>query len=277
MYKKRKSTTTRKRRNYRRRTMYKPKTMRSAGANYAKLVETTQQQILTEIGGNQVFSLSECQRAQEVAHSYKFYRLKKVDIDFLPYANIAAVGAGANAKMLQLYAKVDRVCNQNIALTEAEALERGIRPKLFKSKISYTFKPNLLQIVQLEVNQPADGGGRPLGVNAVNAQNSIPIYNKWLPTQQSFGYNPGPTPQLGLTINQNSTNPYALNYYGFIFVITSDGGTPLPAGDLQIRLHWEFKGARALTTLSPNPITDAEPVTSSTAGAVPNTQPTNYP
>lgn len=251
--------------------------------DYARLVEGAENQLMLDATGNYSFnyttSLSEFQRAQEVAHSYKYYRAAKVELTFIPYANVAALGVAAGQRLPQLYFTVDRVANQWIQPTEAEMIERGVSPRLFKKKMVFSWKPSLLQSVQLEVNQPSDGTGKGLGIDVIGATNSIPLFNKWLPTQQSYGYTPpaGPNAQLNQTVAQPSINPYALRYYGASFVIDQEGGVSGAVGDLITKVTWEFKGPRALKTNAPTPQIVVSPETSmTTIGVVANTQPTDY-
>lgn len=252
-------------------------------SDYARLVESSQNILSLNNDGtygfNYTTSLSEFQRAQEVAHAYKYYRAAKVELTFVPYANIAQTGGAANLRLPQLYFTVDRVANQWIVPTEEEMLERGVAPKLFKKKMVFSWKPSLLQNVQMEVNQPGDGGGNPLGVNIIGAINSVPLFNKWLPTQQSYGYKPAPpNAQVGQTVTQPSQNPYALRYYGAAFVIDQEGGASQAIGDLITKVTWEFKGPRAIKTNDPTAQVIVSPTTSMmTPGVVANTQPTNYP
>lgn len=256
----------------------------STTPNYAVITEGAEDQIALNNQGEFSFcyttSLSEFQRAQEVAHSYKYYRCKKIELQFIPYANISSVNGPVNGRLPQLYFQVDRVANQWIQPTEAEMIERGVSPRLFKKKMVFTWKPSLLQNVQLECNQPTDGTGQPLGIDVINAINSIPVYNKWLPTQQSYGYTPtAPNQQINQTMVQPASNPYALRYYGALFVINQEDGTEATAiGDLITRVTWEFKGPRALKTNAPLPQTTVSQATSMmTPGVVANEQPTNYP
>lgn len=233
---------------------------------------------------NYTTSLSEYQRAQEVAHAYKYYRCAKIELQFVPYANFSSVGGAPNARLPQMYFTVDRVANQWILPTEEEMIERGISPKIFKGKLVYAWKPSLLQNVQLETEQPGDGGGNPLGIQSIGAINSVPLFNKWLPTQQSFGYNVNaatPPNQTNQVLAPMGQNPYALKYHGAIYCSSIEGQTPstsLVSGDLQIKITWEFKGPRALKTNAPL-MEPYDPTTSSMGnpGAVPNTQPTTYP
>lgn len=251
--------------------------------DYARVVEGSED-VLT-LGNNGEFaynfttSLSEFNRAQEVAHAYKYYRCAKIELQFVPYANVVQVNAAAAGRLPQMYFTIDRVANQWITPTEAEMIERGVSPKLFKKMYKFSWKPNLLQNVQLEVNQPGDGGNNPLGVNIIGAVNSIPVFNKWLPTQQSYGYKPAPpNSQIGQTITQPSQNPYALRYYGAAFCFSIEGGGAIAIGDLITKVTWEFKGPRALSTAAPTPQVIVSPETSMmTPGVVANTQPTSYP
>lgn len=257
-------------------------------SDYAKCVETWESQIVAvsngagEAQGEYVnFCLQDFQRGQEVAHAYKYYRASKVEMTFIPYFNIAQTGGGGATQLPQLYMSVDRVSNQNIPPNESECLERGITPKLFNKKHKLVFKPNLLQGVSLETRQPADGGGTPLGVDLIGYQNNIAVFNKWLPTQQSFGYNVVGNPQVNQVLAPLAVNPYALQYHGAIYVAAIEGQAAgqIAVGDVQIKVTWEFKGPRALKTLAPEPEGNPYVGTSSQGnpGAVPNTQPTTYP
>lgn len=252
-------------------------------ADYARLVEGSESYITTDAtgsyGNTYTTSLSDFQRAQEVAHAYKYYRCAKIELQFIPYANFATIGAAGPGRIPQLYFTVDRVANQFMKPFEAEMIERGVSPRIWTKKRVFTWKPNLLQNVQMEVGQPADGTGAPLGVNMIGAINSIPLFNKWLPTQQSFGYTGGlPNPQTGHTMVQPAINPYALRYYGASFVIDQEFGQAQQIGDLITKVTWEFKGPRALKTNAPTPQTVVSDATSMiNIGVVANTQPTNYP
>lgn len=252
--------------------------------DHAKLVETTEYTagLLSNVGNTLTFNLQQYQRAQEVAHAYKYYRAVSAEITFVPYSNFSQVGGGVLARLPNIYMSVDRVANQQINPTEQEMLERGVRPKIFNKLMKLKWNPNLLQHVQLVTNQPAEGGGNPLGINVLGAINSIPVMNKWLPTQQSFGYKATPpNDQIGDTRVPNAVNPYVLNYYGATWIVDQEGaaqGSPL--GDYQVRITWEFKGPRALKTNLPSaePYTPAEQATDMvTPGYVANTQPTEYP
>lgn len=281
----------RKRRAPRRKMGGKRKGMRKGGfkrkEDYARITEIQETELVaaTDAGGDSVgaqmsFTLGDFQRPQEVAHAYKFYRAAHVEMTFIPYFTTAQTAGTVVSRMPQLYYSVDRVGNQWIAPTENEMLERGISPKVFNRKYKLSFRPNLLQIIDLETGQPADGTGRPIGIDVLGAINSIPIFNKWIPTQQSAGYTAvAGNAQIGQQVLPKAVNPYALRYYGAIYnaAIEAQGAGALPVGDVQLKITWEFKGPRALKTnrpvFEPNPLA----VTSTTAGAVPNTQPTTYP
>jgi len=260
------------------------RTKRSTTQNYAVSTEGVENKLTLNANGEYAFnyttSLSEFQRSQEIAHAYKYYRCKSIELQFVPYANFSSVNGPVNSRLPQLYFTLDRVCNQWIIPTEAEMIERGVSPRLFKKKMVFRWRPNLLQTVQLETNQPTDGQGVGLGIDVVNATNSIPVFNKWLPTQQSYGFtNQPPNQQINQQMVQPSVNPYALRYYGAIFVINQEDGTEETAiGDLITKVTWEFKSPRALATNPPDPQVVVSPGTSmTTPGVVANTQPTAYP
>jgi len=252
-------------------------------SDYARVVEANETSIVTDgtglYGLTYTTQLSEFQRAQEVAHAYKYYRCAKIELEFVPYANFATTNGVANGRLPQLYFTVDRVANTQIPPTEAEMQERGISPKLFRNTMKFSWRPNLVQHVQMETNQPADGGGNPLGINVINAINSVPLFNKWLPTQQSFGFSPVGNTQIAQNVTQMSSNPYALKYYGATACISVEGGTQVLAiGDLIQKVTWEFKGPRALKTNAPSKELYVNEATSMMVpGQVANQQPTNYP
>lgn len=229
----------------------------SRNANYAISTEGFEQPLTTDVTGefsyNFTTTLSSFNRSQEIAHAYKYYRCKKVELEFIPYANMALTNGAVAARLPQLYFQVDRVCNHFIPPTEAEMIERGVRPKLFKQKLKFSWKPNLVQSVQMETNQPRDGAGNLLGIQSLNSINSIPVYNKWLPTQQSWGYTiQPPNQQTNPAVVPAASNPYALRYYGAVAVISVEGGGEAEVlGDLITRVTWEFKGPRALHTEAP--------------------------
>lgn len=258
-------------------------------SDYAKCVEIQETKMVAindangdSVGANVSFCLADYQRPQEIAHAYKYYRASKCEITFIPYFNIAQTGGGAATALPQLYYSVDRVSNRFIAVTENECLERGISPKLFNRKRYMSFKPNLLQEMSLETRQPADGQGVPQGIDLAGFQNAVPVFNKWLPTQQSYGYNIVGQPQINQVMAPDGVNPYALRYHGAIFCPAVEGlgpGVPMVVGDIQVKITWEFKGPRALKTNAPVATPNPYVATSSQGnpGAVPNTQPTTYP
>lgn len=269
--------------------MRKRRGMAKRTTDYAKVVEIQETQLVAtadaageNVGALMNFCLADYQRPQEVAHAYKYYRASKVEITFIPYFNVSQTGGGAASRLPQLYMSVDRVSNRWIAPTETECLERGISPRVFNKKMKLTFKPNLVQGVSLETRQPADGQGVPQGIDLLGYQNSIAVFNKWLPTQQSFGYNIIGNPQVNQVLAPLGVNPYALRYHGAIFCASVEGQAPntnFIVGDIQLKVTWEFKGPRALKTLAPQPEPNPVVATSSQGnpGAVPNTQPTTYP
>lgn len=255
--------------------------------DYARVVEAQQNGIILDATGtasiNFTTQLSDFNRAQEVAHAYKYYRCAKVELIFVPYATFAVTNGAVNARMPQFYFTIDRVNNMWASATENEMLERGVSPKLFNTTRKYTWKPNLLQHVQMETAQPTDGQGAPLGITTINAVNSVPLFNKWLPTQQSAGFKFPGNPaleQTGYQVTQNAGNPYNLKYYGAVAVICIDGGAEQQVGDLMTKVTWEFKGPRVIKSEAPG--NQLEPSYSASTSiqnpaVLPNTQPSVYP
>lgn len=278
----------RKRQAGRKRRMMRKRVGRSGARSqdYAKCVEIQETKLVAannaageSLGGLINFCLADFQRPQEVAHAYKYYRASKVEMTFIPYYNISQTNGTGQTRLPQLYYSVDRLSNRWIAPTESEMLERGISPKLFTKKRKLVFKPNLLQELALETVQAAESSGAPQGVTVAQFQNATAIFDKWLPTQQSFGYNTTTTGQIGQQIAPIGVNPYAVRYHGAIYNAAIEGisGVSTAVGDIQLKITWEFKGPRALSTNLPLPEPNPYGPTSTSAGAVPNTQPTNYP
>lgn len=262
-------------------------------SDYAKCVEIQETQLMAvtdqngvSVGAVMNFCLADFQRPQEIAHAYKYYRAAKVEMTFIPYYNIAQTGGAAATRLPQLYLTVDRLSNRWIAPTENEMLERGVAPKIFNRKRKLVFKPNLLQGVSLEVSQNNTGPAL-TGITATGYQNAIALFDKWLPTQQSMGYSSVQVPGGGGTQGENAltplgVNPYALRYHGAAYVPAIDGVVNtegFEVGDIQLKVTWEFKGPRALKTLTPQVDPNPYAATSSqgAAYATPNTQPTTYP
>lgn len=258
-------------------------------SDYAKLVEIVEDKLIatSDGAGNASgdafsFALQDFQRGQEVAHAYKYYRCAKVEMTFIPYFNLAQTGGAGATQLPQLYMSVDRLSNRYIVPTENECLERGISPKLFTRKYKLMFKPNLVQGISLETRQPTDGGGVAQGIDLLGYQNSVAVFDKWLPTQQSFGYNVAPpNNQVNQVLAPLGVNPYALQYHGAIAVVAIEGqpAGQVTVGDVQVKITWEFKGPRALKTNAPLPEPNPYVATSSQGnpGFPPNTQPTTYP
>lgn len=261
-------------------------------SDYAKCVEIQETKMVSanDASGNSTgavvnFCLADYQRPQEIAHAYKYYRASKCEITFIPYFNVAQTGGAGATQLPQLYMAIDRLSNRWISPSENECLERGITPRLFNKKQRLSFKPNLLQEIALETYQSRDGTGALDGISAAGYMNSTALFNKWLPTQQSFGYNVNaatPPNQTNQVLAPGGQNPYALRYHGAIFCAAIEGlaeGASVVCGDIQVKITWEFKGPRALKSNAPQPEPNVYVATSSMGnpGAIPNTQPTTYP
>lgn len=291
----------RRRRVVRKRRQAGPKRMRrgvgKAGvkrtSDYAKVVEIVEAPLFANTDGTGEntgslvnFRLADYQRPQEVAHAYKYYRLSKVEVQWIPYFNVSQAQGPVVARVPQLYMTIDRLSNRYIIPTESEMLSRGVSPKMFTGIKKMNFKPNLLQEISLETYQSRDGTGALDGISNAGFLNATALFDKWLPTQQSFGYNEAsiaPPNQTGQQIAPIGVNPYALVYHGVAFVASIEGQAPstnAQIGDVQIKCTWEFKGPRALATQRPNFEPNPYVATSSQTNSglpLPNTQPTSYP
>lgn len=256
--------------------------------DYARVVEAQELPIIVGAGGtyalNYTTQLSEYNRAQEVAHAYKYYRCAKVELSFVPYANFATTNGPANSRLPQLYFSVDRVASMWQTPTEAEMNERGILPKIFTRRMDFAWKPNLLQHVQLETASSLDNTIEGAKQWVTNAINSVPLFNKWLPTQQGFGFKaPGGNPpnQTGIQVVQPASNPYALKYYGAVAVIDIEGAEGgQQVGDLFVKTTWEFKGPRVIKATgqaNPEPYESAATSIINPGSFQPNQQPSVYP
>lgn len=262
-------------------------------SDYAKVVEIVEAPLLAQADGTGEntgsllnFRLADYQRPQEVAHAYKYYRLSKVEISWIPYFNVAQAQGAIVSRVPQLYTTIDRLSNRYMIPTESEMLSRGVSPKMFTGIKRLSFKPNLLQELSLETYQSRDGTGALDGISNAGFLNATALFDKWLPTQQSFGYNEAsisPPNQTGQQIAPIGVNPYALVYHGVAFVASIEGQAPETSaiiGDVQYKCTWEFKGPRALVAQRPSAEPNPYVATSSQTNAgtpAPNTQPTTYP
>lgn len=238
----------RRRLNRKRRSIRKSKSM-NANKDRATVVEVQEYAAVPE-GGNLIsHTLSQFSRALSVSKNYRFYRCTKVELEFIPYANMFPGGTA----FLELYFQVDRTASlvngASLPLpTKGIMMSRGCLPQKWTSVIKKFYKPNVLRNENLIVSGTVIGG-----VNNVVAYaapvTSTPVYNKWYETQQynhGVDYATGNPTQVGPALD-----PTNLQYLGAAYCIDQPLAPPAAVlGTIKMKVHWEFK--QPLVTSEPS-------------------------
>lgn len=209
----------------------------------ATVVEV-QELTATPEGGNFVgHQLSQYNRALSVSKNYRFYRCKKVELEFIPYANVFAPGTA----FPELYFQVDRT--QGITLpgaplpvpTKNMMLARGCMPQKWTSVIRKTYNPSVLRGENLYQNVT---GGNVVSIAQVT---STPVFNKWYATQAYFA---NPTPEAASPVS-GLYSPSSLRYFGAAYFVNQELAAPSAVlGTIKMRVHWEFKEPLWLSDVS---------------------------
>lgn len=202
----------------------------------AVVVETQELAAVPE-GGNWVgHQLNQYNRAMAVSANYRYYRCKKVELEFIPYANVFAPGTA----FPELYFQVDRT--QGVAYpganlpipTKNMMLARGCMPQKWTGVIRKSYVPSVCRIENLYQNVEPDNV-----VSSIVALTTTPVKYKWYATQQvPFAAPPGAaaSPVTG------NYFPAALRYFGAAYFINQDLAPPAAVlGTIKMRVHWEFK------------------------------------
>lgn len=217
------------------------KRMLNANKQDKATVIETQELTATPEGGNFIgHELDQYQRATAVSKNYRFYRCKKVEIEFIPYANVFAPGSA----FPELYFQVDRT--QGAAYpgaplplpTKNMMLARGVMPIKWTNVIKKSYVPSVLRLENLYQNVYNNN------VVSVAATTSTPVKYKWYATQTLFGgpQNNAASPVGGLYA------PGSLRYFGATYFINQDLAPPSAIlGTIKMRVHWEFKEPLWLT------------------------------
>lgn len=211
----------------------------------ATVVEVQEDQVVPE-GGNFVnHSLNDFPRALAVSRQYRFYRCKKIEVEFIPYANLFAPGTA----FPELYVQVDRTqgiqfgpANPLPIPTKGIMMSRGILPVKWTSVVKRTYAPSVLR--QENFIQNYNGG-----VDSIASITATPVLYKWYATQSYFtppgGAGPGAYPTYGMW------GPQYLRYYGLAYCVDQPLAAPgAVLGTIKIKVYWEFK----------EPLVSAEPV-----------------
>lgn len=229
----------RKKKNLRRRLgkgrAYGRKRMLNANKQDKATVVETQELTATPEGGNFVgHQLDQYARALAVSKNYRFYRCKKVELEFIPYANVFAPGTA----FPELYFQVDRT--QGVALpgatlplpTKNMMMARGVMPLKWTGVIRKSYVPSVLRLENLYQN--VLGGN----VISVAGTTSTPVKYKWYATQTYFT---NPPNNQASPVGGNYAPP-SLRYFGAAYFINQDLAPPSAVlGTIKMRVHWEFK------------------------------------
>jgi len=216
----------------------------------ATVIET-QELTATPEGGNFVgHQLDQYNRALAVSKNYRYYRCKKVELEFVPYANLF----GAGTAFPELYFQVDRtqgVTNPGVALplpTKNIMLARGVMPQKWTGIIRKSYVPSVCRLENLY--QSVLGSD----VQQVAGVTTTPVFNKWYATQQVI---PPAPPGNAFTPVAANFVPASLRYFGAAYFINQDLAQPSAIlGTIKMRVHWEFKEPLWTTDVSSTPVTN---------------------
>lgn len=201
----------------------------------ATVVEV-QELTATPEGGNFIgHQLDQYNRALAVSKNFRYYRCKKVELEFIPYANVFAPGTA----FPELYFQVDR--SQGVTYpgapvpipTKNMMLARGVLPQKWTGVIRKSYVPSVCRIENLFQNVLGSD------VQSVVGLTTTPVLNKWYATQQ-VAYTPPP----GNAASPVTGNyyPQGLRYFGAAYFINQDLAAPSAIlGTIKMRVHWEFK------------------------------------
>lgn len=227
--------------------------MNSNAMDRATVVEAYEEAIGVTEGGSWIsHQLSESPRALAVSKNFRFYRLKKVEVEFIPYANIFAGGTA----FPELYLQVDRtqsiVGGGGISApvpSKAIMLSRGVMPLKWTSPVRRAYSPSVLR----NENFIQNVSGSVLSVASIA---STPVKYKWYTTQSQFL---GPTNNAASQV-EPSWGPQYLKYFGMAYFVDQALAAPgAVLGTVKTKLHWEFR--QPLVTAEPSSISD--PLTTS--------------
>ena len=215
----------------------------------ARVVEVIEyQDFAGNTGAVQQFKLSEFARATAVAQNYRFYRATKIELEFIPFANIFAPGQA----FPELYYQQDYTAFIGPqAPTDITMKGRGVIPIKWTKPIKRTYTPAVLRYEQMLVQTWKDAAE--YYVNNIQPLTATPVKNKWYMTETAY------TP-LAFTPNATvETNPLGaaadptnLVYTGSAFYINTPVAMAGNIGRVFAKVHWEFKQPLVPDKTSPN-------------------------
>jgi len=210
------------------------RTMDANRMDKATVIEVQENQVIPE-GGNFInHNLGDFSRALAVSKLYRFYRCKKVELEFIPYANVFAPGTA----FPELYFQTDRTQSLTppgapLPLpTKGIMMSRGVMPVRWTSIVKRSYNPSVLRNENFIQNVLGSD------VQSIAAITSTPVLNKWYATQNYFAA-PAGNAASGVW---GMWGPSALQYYGAAFFVDQPLA-PVGAvlGTVKIKVHWEFK------------------------------------
>lgn len=219
-----------------------PRYLNANKTDKATVVEVQEVAAVPEGGNFITHVLSEFSRATAVAKQYRFYRCKKVELEFIPYANVFAPGQA----FPELYFQVDRTQNVDTGAplplpSKNIMMSRGVMPVKWTSVIRRSYVPSVLRNENFIQNVLGSD------VQSIAAITSTPVIGKWYMTQQYFA----PPPGNAASIIWGSWSPSSLRYFGAAYYIDQPLAAPSAIlGTIKIRTHWEFK--QPLVTTEPS-------------------------
>lgn len=233
----------RRRRVMRRRPMRK---MRRAGKRTSRLTAMKDRARVVEVyetidfpgqtGGVQNFTLAQFDRALAVSKNYRYYRAKKVELEFIPFANVFPSGQA----FPELYYQQDYTAWLAPQAPDQNAmLGRGVLPIKWTKAIKKSYTPAVLRFEQAYTQ--VYNNGPEYYVNDVQPITATPVKNRWYMTQQAYqpsgqGGNPSVVYKVG-----PAADPTKLLYTGSAWFVNTPVAIAGNIGRIFVRVHWEFK------------------------------------
>lgn len=222
----------------RRGPMRRMRVMRTLNANKQDRATVVEVQELAAVpeGGNFIqHSLSQYARALNVSKNFRFYRCKKVELEFIPYANLFPAGTA----FPEVYFQVDRtqgITAPGVPLplpTKNMMLARGVLPKKWTSIIKRSYIPSVARNENLVYNTLGNN------VQDLGSITTTPVFNKWYATQ---GYYPNVGGGNAAHYGYGTWGPQFLQYFGAAYFVDQPIAPPgAVLGTIKVRVHWEFK------------------------------------
>lgn len=226
----------------------------NSNKDYASVTEVVEAPLNALEGDFITHSLADFARARTVAAQYRFYRCKKVEVEFVPFANVFAPGNS----LPELYTQVDRtgglINGASVPLPSKQSMQaKGCLPEKFTRVIKKFYTPSVLRnenlYIQRRLVSDVSGGVTPAApqsvINNIAAVSSTPVFNKWYMVQHygtplTSSQNPNPTYPAQA---QPSIDSMSLQWYGMNYFLDSPIPPTItdPIAKVIIKVHWQFK------------------------------------